>query len=357
MIPHSKPTLGELEARAADDAVRSGFVGAGERTRRFENVLAARLNCKYAHATSSGSAALYLALKAVGVTRGQEVILPALLCRAVLNVVLAVGAQPVLADINPSDLTMSLDSARAKIGPRTAAVILPHMFGAVGDVDGFARLGIPFVEDTASSLGATYHGKPVGSFGDVSILSFASTKMITAGQGGMALTDRPDISEALTRLMDYDGAQRDDAAAFNFQFSDLQAAVGLAQTERLDDFLQTRAEIAAHYTRVLQDLPGAHLPQSRRDSTHAYYRYVITLDRPSGDIVRELQAQGIDARSSVAHYLYDYVGLPESDFPGCRAVREQLLSLPIYPSLEPDDYARIAAATRRALTAQLAVQT
>ncbi len=349
LIPHSRPTIGKAEARAAQEAVLSGFIGAGERVRAFEDSIGAWTGRRHAHATSSGSAALHLALLALGVQPGDEVMLPAFLCRAVLNVVLAVGGHPVLADIEPGDFTMSLASARQKLSPRTRVIILPHMFGAPAQVGGFLELGVPIIEDAASSFGAKYEGRPVGSFGQISVLSFASTKMMTMGQGGMLLTDEVALSAAVHRLMEYDSSARDEVIGHNFQPTDLQAAIGLVQLQRLESFLAARRAIATRYAAALEGLPGVTLPRVRPGSSHAYYRFVLQVQSDSGNPISKLRAAGIDARSSVAHFLYDYLGIAESEFPNCQAVRRHLISLPIYPSLEDEQITHIAHTTRRVL--------
>jgi perosamine synthetase len=333
-IPHSQPTLGESEARAAAQTVLSGFVGSGAQVRAFERAVAATTGRTFATATTSGSAALQLAFLALGIGASDQIILPALICRAVLNVILALRAEPVLVDIELSDLTLSFDAARAAITRRTKAILLPHMFGAPAAVDKLGRLGVPIVEDAASSLGAQLQGKAVGGFGIVSILSFASTKMITTGQGGMLLTDDAAVADKVERLADYDGAYHGADVAYNVQLTDVPASIGLAQMSRLKSFVDARRAIAKKYDSALADVKGIVLPRAREGGEHSYYRYVLRIEDDAHTVASAIQAQGIDARTSVAHFLYDYLDQPLANFPNCEAVRHRTISLPIYPGVD-----------------------
>lgn len=349
IIPHSRPTLGQAEANAARDAVLSGFVGQGERTHIFENALGGFTERRFARVINSGTSALTLALRALDIQPHDEIILPAFVCRAVLNATLAVQAKPVLADIETSDLTLSVDSAQSKISNRTRLVIVPHMFGASAALDKFATLGIPLLEDAASSLGARFQNKPLGSFTRVSTLSFASTKIITTGQGGAILTNDALIAERLARLTDYDSITRSTRTAYNVQFSDIQAAIGSVQLARLPEFLAARHVIADTYARALADVPDVNIPRARENAAHSYYRFVIQIPQNSARIVAELQRAGIDARSAVAHFLHDYLGDSPDAFPRCEQIRNHLISLPIYPTLTATQVDYIATTTRHAL--------
>lgn len=349
IIPHSRPTLGQAEANAARDAVLSGFVGQGERTRAFENALGEFAKRRFARATNSGTSALTLALRALDIQPHDEIILPAFVCRAVLNATLAVQAKPVLADIETSDLTLSVDSAQSKISNRTRLVIAPHMFGASAALDKFAALGIPLLEDAASSLGASFQNKPLGSFTRVSTLSFASTKIITTGQGGAILTNDALIAERLAQLGDYDSVARNARVAYNVQFSDIQAAIGSVQLARLPEFLAARHAIASAYARALTDVPGVKIPRARENAIHSYYRFVLQIPQDSARIVEKLRRAGIDARATAAHFLYDYLGDSPNAFPHCEQIRNHLVSLPIYPTLTDTQIEYIATTTRRAL--------
>jgi perosamine synthetase len=225
------------------------------------------------------------------------------------------------------------------------------MFGAPADLANLLAFGIPVLEDAASSLGATYHARPVGGFGAASVFSFGSTKMLTTGQGGMVLVDDSATFERLVGLCDYDGARVDQRGpAYNYQFSDMQAALGLAQLNRLPQFMDRRRTIAGIYRDALGDLPGLRLPAARAGAEHGYYRFVIQVPGNSDKLVRALQQRAIDARSSVAHFLYDYIEASPADFPQCEAVRHSLISLPIYPTLTDEQAQHIGQSCRVAWT-------
>ena len=348
MIPHSRPTLGETEANAAREVVLSGFIGQGVHTRRFERALAEYSRRRFAIAVSSGTAALHLALLAAQVHTNDEVLIPAFVCRAVLNAVLAVGATPVLVDIDAQDLTISSRCARNAITTKTKAIILPHMFGAPAALDEFTALGIIVIEDAASSIGATFHGQPVGSFGEISVFSFASTKMITSGHGGMLLTNNEQIAQAAKDFLDYDGTYREQRGALNYSFGDVPAAIGLVQLQQLEKFLQQRRAIADIYSRTLVDL-DVRLPGARAGAFHSNYRYILQVQNDSDVITNALRRQNIDARAQVAHFLYDYLALPANLFPVTESIRHTLVSLPIYPSLTDEQVHYIAEVTKNTL--------
>jgi len=194
--------LGEREARAVYEMVLASTVGAGAGVRELERRLAEYAERGYAIATNSGSAALTLALRALGIGQDTQVIVPALGCRALLNSVMTVQAQPVLADIDAADLTLSLKAAIQSKTWSTRALIVTDMFGAPADVSGFETLGVPILHDAASSQGARWDGKSVEHFGTVSILSFGSTKMMTGGSGGMVLTDDAGLANEMRALLD-----------------------------------------------------------------------------------------------------------------------------------------------------------
>jgi dTDP-4-amino-4,6-dideoxygalactose transaminase len=338
-VPHSRPTLDATEANSAAQAVISGYVGSGRQVSAFEQALAGWAQRRYALATNSGSAALHLVLLGMGIGPGDEVLLPALACRAVLNAVLAAGAAPRLVDIDPADLNMSAAAAEQQLSDHTRLVVLPHMFGASAELGRFLQIGVPVLEDAASSLGGSYQGYHLGHYGIASVYSFASTKMITAGQGGMLLTDSAELVERSRAFMDYDGAMpaqgtgRTVRPGFNYQLTDVPACIGLAQFAKLPVFLVRRQMIAQQYQAALADLPGVELPAAVGHGEHAFYRFILKVRGPAAPIVERLQALGIDARTSVAHWLYDYLAIGAEAFPGCESVRHRLVSLPIYPGL------------------------
>jgi len=341
-IPHSKPSLGPAEAQAAADAVLSGQVAAAQRTARFEQALAQYVGAQGAVATSSGTAALYAALKALNIGPGRQVLVPSFVCTALLHAVWAAGAEPIVCDIG-DDFNLSPHSAREKQTAQTAAVILPHMFGTPANVQPLLDLGLPIIEDCAQALGARLgghlDGQPCGSLGTAAICSFYATKMITTGEGGMLAARSQQLLDRARDLIEYD-KKPDAARRFNLKFNDVAAAIGLVQLDRLDEFIARRQHLAELYHAELAHLPGVQLP---RDHGSVYYRYVIQVDDPE-HLIAKLAAHGICAARPVdppLHRVAGQGGCPNADRAWDRAV-----SLPIYPSLTDAQARRVAAAIR-----------
>lgn len=341
-IPHSRPTLGEEDRHAVAEALASGFIAQGARVAAFEREMAARVGVAGAVATSSGTAALAVALRALGVGGGDEVLVPTYVCTAVLHAVRAVGALPRLVDTDPSSFNMDPDAARRARSARTKALVAVHSFGLPADLDALSALGLPLIEDAAQALGATFRDRPVGSFGAVAVVSFYATKLLTTGEGGMLLSNDARILAVGRDLREYD-QKDDDRPRFNYKMTDLQAALGLAQLERFPRFLERRRVLAERYRDALAALE-LELPRAPRDRVPVHYRYVVKGPRPAEHYLAGLERRGVQARRPVYRPLHRYLGIggfPEADDAWARAV-----SLPIYPSLADGDAERVVDAAR-----------
>ncbi|MFA4932791.1 MAG: DegT/DnrJ/EryC1/StrS aminotransferase family protein, partial [Caldisericia bacterium] len=191
MIPHSKPTLDQRDYNAVLRVLQSGQISQGEYVKRFEANLSEFVGVKGGVATNSGTSALHLALLALEVGKGDEIILPSYVCTALLNAINYVGATPVLVDIEPDSFNLDAKRVKESLTEKTKAIIVPHLFGLPADMEELQSFGIPLIEDCAQALGATYKGKQAGSFGALSIFSFYATKVIASGEGGMVLSDSP----------------------------------------------------------------------------------------------------------------------------------------------------------------------
>lgn len=341
-VPHSRPTLGDEDRQAIAEVLASGFIAQGERVAAFEREVAAMLGLAGGVATSSGTAALTLALRALGVGGGDEVLIPTYVCSALLHAVRAVGAAPRLVDADPASFNMDPDAARRVRSARAKALVVVHSFGLPAELDALRDLGLPVIEDAAQALGAAYRERPVGSFGDAAVLSFYATKVITTGEGGMLLSNDPRILATGRDLREYD-QKPDDRPRFNYKLTDLQAALGLAQLKRLPRFLHRRRLLAARYGEALAGLPLA-LPPTPADRTPAHYRYVVTPGRPAAPYLAGLEARGVQARRPVFLCLHRYLGL--DGFPGADEAWERAVSLPLYPSLTDAEAERVVAAAR-----------
>ncbi|MEK7309636.1 MAG: DegT/DnrJ/EryC1/StrS family aminotransferase [Planctomycetota bacterium] len=386
MIKHSCPTIGQAEVQALSSVLKSKHLAQGNVVRKFEDSVVKYLGGRNisaippkrdggkAVAVNSGSSALHLALLSLGVSKGAEVIIPSYVCSAVLNAVNYTGAKPVLADINENDFNLSVESVKKKITKRTRAIIVAHLFGFPAGINKFLSLGIPIIEDCAQSIGAVYHNKsatadlpkarPVGTFGKISVFSFYATKMLATGYGGMVISQDSKLADKIRDLIDYDN-RNDYITRYNYQMSDLCAALGLSQLSQLDRFIQRRREIASHYTRYLSSLNLATLilPLEQPDTTSVFYRYVIR--HPKADkIILCLNRAGIEAKKPVYKPLHRYFGLTPlerpvmnssgrislsplslnfltglnpKDFPNAEQAQRSAISLPIYPALTDKD--------------------
>jgi perosamine synthetase len=327
-IPHSRPTLGEEEVSAVASVIRSGHITEGEVVSRFEKSFAGKMGVQHAVAVSSGTAALHLALLAMGVGPGDEVIIPSYVCAALLHAVQYAGAQPIVAETDP--LTYNIDPADVKkrITSRTRALIVPHMFGLTADLDRLLKLGVPIIEDCAQAAGGTYHQKPLGTFGDAAIFSFYATKMMATGEGGMVTSKSPEIIERIRDMKTYDGKAAD-TVRYNYKMTDMQAALGEVQLERLPDFIAQRKKIARKYRDNFK-LLNIRLPVEIDE--HIYYRFVVGLETDCEGFIRILAQKAVGCARPV--FLPIHRHLKKNGYPVTDKVWETSLSIPIYPSLD-----------------------
>jgi len=330
------PTLGPAEAQALTRVVASGYLSRGPEVERFERVMAERLGRRGAVAVGSGTQALELALRVLGVGSGAEVVLPSYTCTAVLDAAASVGATTVLADVSRDTLNLTADAARAGLSPRTGAVVVPHMCGLPAPVERVSTLGVPLVEDCAQCLGTVCGGRPVGAWGAVSVLSFYATKVLTTGYGGMLLADDEALLREARDLTDCDERQEYRPRS-HACFSELQGALGLVQVGRLREFVERRRAIADRYTEALAGLP-VEVPGG---DGHMYFRYVIRCRGPGKALIDSLARRGIEAKRPVYRPLHRYLGLAEDQFPGAAWLDEHVVSLPIYPGLSEEDARRV----------------
>ena len=324
--------------------VRRGWVAPGPEVSAFEHELAARLGTEAVAAVSSGSAALELALRALGVGPGHEVVIPTYVCDALYHAVGRTGATPVLVDADRVTLSVSAVDARTRLTPRTRCIIVPHAFGMAADLRGLLALGVPVIEDCAQTLAARLDGRPVGSLGALAVCSFYATKLLTTGEGG-AVAGPAALIERVRDVRDYD--ERDDLVPrVNAKLSDLAAALGRSQLARLDAFVARRRAIAARYRERLRDVPC--VSPADLGERHVYHRFVVEVDRPPDAVRTSLAARGVAARRPVyrpAHQALGREGFPEADRLWRRA-----LSLPCYPTLTDAEIDTVAAALAEVLS-------
>ena len=340
LIPHSHPSLGEAEVQAVADAVRSGALAQGEQVAAFECAMARVTGQEQGVAVSSGTAALFLALKGLGIGAGDEIIFPSYVCAALWHTVTQVGATPVLVDIEPETYHLSPGAVTRAITNKTKAVIVPHLFGLPADLSELEQSGIPIIEDCAQTVGVSMGGRPVGSVGDLTVCSFYATKLLTTGEGGMVVGRSEPLMARIRALRQYDEAEIL-APAFNYKMTEMQAALGLCQVGALPHFITRRQAIAVRYTAALRGLQTTP-PMGASGRDHLYYRYVIRLPHSVESAITAFAERGIVCRRPIFKPLHRYVGL--QGFPGTDVAWERALSIPIHPSLSDHDVERIVEA-------------
>lgn len=346
MIPHSRPTLSEEDALRVAAVVRSGQISQGVEVEGFERELARRFGVAAAAAVSSGSAALELALAALGVGPGGEVIVPTYACDALHHAVTRCGALPVLADADPETLGLAVKDVARRLTPRTRAIVVVHPFGLAVDLEEFLALGVPLVEDCAQAIGATCRGRPAGSRGALAVGSFYATKPLTTGEGG-AVAGPADVIERVRDARDYD--EREDLQPrFNYKLTDMQAALGRSQLARLDAFIARRRAVAARYHAALAGVARCR-PPAEWGERHVYHRFVVAVDRPLGPVIERLERRGVAARRPVFRPIHRALGL--GGYPEAERLWTRCLSLPCYPSLTDGEADIVVAALVEAVAA------
>ena len=367
VIPLARPVLGDAEERAVIEVLRSGQLSLGPRVEAFERLFAARVGAPHACAVSSGTAGLHLALRAVGVGEGDEVVTSPLSFVASANAALYERARPVFADIDPVTLNLDPDAAAAAVTARTRALLPVHIFGYPADMPAFERLaeerGLAIVEDACEALGAVNaDGTPVGGRGHPAVFGFYANKQLTTGEGGMvtlgdpAMKERIDSERNQGRAPDM-GWLDHDRLGFNYRLSDIACALGIAQLERLDEMLARRGRVAGLYRDGLTGIDGLELPCPDKDgNARGWFVFVVQLPRgvDRDETVRVLAAAGIQSKPYLPaiHLMSFYrerFGHREGEFPVCEDVARRSLALPFFPGLGESRAERVVETLRAAL--------
>lgn len=363
-LQFARPFFGEEEAMAAADAVRSGWVVGGPRLAEFERRFAALGGAPHGIGCSSWTTGAFLVLKAWGIGPGDEVIVPSLTFIASVNVIVHVGATPIFADVEPATFNVDPNDVAAKITSRTRAVIAVDQIGLPCRIDEIRAIaeprGIHVLQDAACSFGSRSRGRPVGSLAEVSVFSLHARKVVTTGEGGMILTADAELAERLRRLrhqgMSLSDFARHGAAptlfesypevGYNARMTDIQAAVGLAQLDRLDTILARRRAVAEVYNAGLSGHPllePPHVPEGLAPNWQSY-QTMVREDGPlsRAEIMDRLFAIGIPTRRGVmaSHREAPYAAMP-AHLPNTEVAADRGLQLPMHPGMEPEDAARV----------------
>lgn len=383
-LPYALPSIGEEEIAEVTDSLRSGWVTTGPKVKRFESDFADYINNSHAIAVSSCTAGLHIALTALGIGPGDEVIVPTLTFCSTANVVVHLGARPVLVDVE-EDFNIASEKVEAAITPRTKAVMPVHYGGQACRLDVIyelaARHRLAVVEDAAHAVGATYHGSKIGSstlfraltnsspVSSATVFSFYATKNMTTGEGGMITTNDDDLSDRM-RLLTLHGMSRDAwkrytstgswqydvvAAGYKYNMTDIQAALGIHQLRRLDGFIEARQCYAQLYDKAFQAVPEIEPPINHNDRSHIYHLYVIRLNLEGlnlgrAEFIEELRRRNIGTSVHFIpvhlHSLYaDHFGYRPGALIQTEQLYNRIISLPLYPRMTREDVQDVIAAT------------
>jgi perosamine synthetase len=365
-IPLARPVLGEAEEQAVLEVLRSGQLSLGPRVPAFEQAFASRLGGVHASAVSSGTAGLHLALRAVGVEEGDEVVTSPFSFVASANAALYERARPVFADIDPVTLNLDPQAAAAAITERTRALLPVHIFGYPADVPAFEAHGLPIVEDACEALGAVHSdGVAVGARGHPAAFGFYANKQLTTGEGGMLMMGsdehkvRVDSERNQGRAPDM-GWLDHDRLGFNYRLSDLACAIGLAQLDRLDGMLAARAQVAGWYREALAGLAserGLALPcEDFGGDRRGWFVFVVQLPRgvARDATIMALRELGVQSKPylpaiHLMSFYRELYGHRPGEFPVAEEVAERSVALPFFPELSESQVARVAEALGRVL--------
>ena len=360
MIPIARPDFGPDESAAVADVLASGMVAQGPKVRELEERWAAFCGVRHAIAMSNGTTALISIFAGLGLRPGDEVVTVAHTFAASANAILFTGATPVFVDVEPETYLMDSSLVEAAITPRTRAIMPVHLFGLMADMDALLEIAgrhdLKFVEDACQAHGATYRGRRAGSFA-TSAFSLYATKNMTTGEGGFITTDDEALADWL-RMYRHQGMRaryEHEILGFNFRMTDIQAAIGLVQLDKLERNTARRQAIAQRYTEAFADLPvrAQAIPDGR---THVYHQYVLDVGPERDAIQAELRSHGVGAEvyyPTPVHRQRQIVdrGIA-ADLPVTDAACARTLALPIYPGLTDADQETVIEAVRVAVGAR-----
>jgi perosamine synthetase len=365
-VPLSRPYIDERDEELVLDVLRSGRLSLGPAIERFEELLAERVGAPYAAAVSSGTAGLHMLCHVAGVEEGDEVITSPIAFVATANCFILEGGRPVFADVDPQTLNLDPAAVEAAITERTKGIVVVDMFGYPCELDELRaiaeRHGLWLIDDSCEALGAEYKGAPVGSHGVSGAFGFYPNKQLTTGEGGMVTTHSEEERDLIVSLRNQ-GRSYDSRwfhhvrLGFNYRITDLQAALGIGQLEKLDRMLAMRSDAAARYTKLLEGVDGVEPPLGDdADHKRSWFVYVVKVaegvDRDA--VVESLSAQGIEAGLYVpaVHlqpYMRERYGFAEGTCPGAEDACSRTLALPFFPQLEASDQELVVEALQDSL--------
>lgn len=358
-VPIAKPIIGEEEIENVVEVLKSGMIAQGPRVAEFEEKYAEWVGAEYAIAVNSGTAALHVALLSCGVGEGDEVITTPFTFIASGNSILYTGAKPVFADIDLETYTMDPDSIEALINENTKAILPVQLYGQSANMDKINEIaekhGLIVIEDAAQAHGAKFGEKNVGTLGDMACFSFYPTKNMTTSEGGIITTDDEDLAENAKMFRAHGASVRyhHDEIGYNFRMTDISAAIGLAQLNKIDEFNDKRIENAAYLNEGLKDVDGVVTPYCADKAKHVYHQYTIRVEKGNRDdwvdIINECGV-GTGIHYPIPLYnqpIYKSLGI-EGDCPKAEHAADNVISLPVHPSLTKEDLDRVICAVKTA---------
>jgi len=366
-LPLSRPDISEADIQSVIAVLRTPMLSLGPKLGEFEQAFSAYTGARFATAVSSGTAALHLAVQALGIQPGDEIITSPFSFVASANCALFVHARPVFVDIDPASFNLDPALIEQRITPRTRAILPVHVFGRPVDMDAVLdiarRRGLRVIEDACEALGARWRGRHVGTFGDAGTFAFYPNKQITTGEGGMVVTDNPELDRLFKSLRNQGRGTsgewlQHERLGYNYRLSDINCALGLSQIMRVGEILRRRRGVAEEYRRQLAGPDRLELPPL--EAPHAdvsWFVYVARLQEATraerDEVLRALRADGICCSNYFAplHLMSHFkeLGYREGDFPVTEAVAASTVALPFYSGLRSEDIARIADALWRAV--------
>jgi perosamine synthetase len=365
IIPISLPVTGDDEWQALKEPLETGWLTAGPKVRAFEDAFAERHQVKYAVAVTSATTALHLALIALNIKAGDQVIVPAFTWVSTANVVLYQGAEVVFCDIDPNTFNLDPKKLKEKITPKTKAIMVVHLFGLCAPMDEITAVAgdIPLIEDGACAAGSAYKGVPAGGLGLMGCFSFHPRKSITTGEGGMITTNDNTLGEKLQILRNHGASiseeQRHHGAkpyilpdfnvlGYNYRMTDLQGAIGRVQLKKLDQFIDERAQWATYYKKELASISWLSLPNFSDDYKHGWQSFVLLIDEEKApcsrnEIMERLQEAGISTRpgTHAVHMLGFYkekYSIEPQDYPGAHIANDKSISIPLHNRMVKEDF-------------------
>jgi perosamine synthetase len=366
-VPLARPWIDEREEELVLEVLRSGRLSLGPTIERFEELIAERVAAPYAAAVSSGTAGLHMLVRAAGIGEGDEVITSPLSFAATANCFLFEGATPVFVDVDPRTWNMDPASVEAAVTERTRAIVAVDMFGypcELAELTAIAeRRGLALIEDSAEALGAVYRGAPIGSHGPPAVFGFYPNKQLATGEGGVVVAHDEETWKLVRSLRNqgrsYEGGSwfNHVRLGFNYRWTDVQAAIGIGQLEKLDRALERRSEAASRYAQLLDGLDGVELaPADDADHKRSWFVYVALL-APEIDrarVMADLREGGVDVAEYVPcihlqTYMREQFGFSEGLCPVAENIASRTIALPFFAQIEPDDQEYVVEALRAAL--------